>query len=74
MTRGGKDLEVIKLKVAVISKNPRKFLRTFQPRLVDGGIQEMRSYVCHLFLSTRFAECGFEDSWWEKMMQKKYWM
>lgn len=71
MTRGGKDLEVIKLKGAVISKKPGKVLRTFQPMLVNGGIQDMHIYVRQLFLSTGFAECAFDDSWREKTMQKK---
>lgn len=44
-TRGGEDLEKIKLKVAVISKNPRKTLRTFQPMLVNEGIWDMCLWV-----------------------------
>lgn len=56
-TRSGEDLEKIKLKVTVISKNPRKVLRMFQPMLVNRGIWDMYLW-CHLFLATRFAECA----------------
>lgn len=58
--RGGEDLEKIKLKVAVISENPRKVLRTFQPMLVNGGIWDICLWVSFI---SEYQICWMCISW-----------
>lgn len=62
MSRDGKILEVIKLKKAVISKNPRKIFENF-PTHVDRLRDPGNAYLWVSFIvSIEFTGCAFDDA------------